>query len=73
VRDHWIGACAKCPGEKADDAAVGIDAAIACIRADLERFRAWWIERGLGATRPTLAEWRAEAFEFARANGASAT
>lgn len=74
ARDYWTAASVRCAGASRDDEEITIAEALDVILADLAAFETWWRGRSvdLGLARPSFAEWRAEFFEWARANGASA-
>lgn len=74
ARDYWPAASSRCSGAISDDEEITITEAIDVVLSDLGAFESWWRARSssLGLARPSFAEWRAEFFEWARANGASA-
>jgi hypothetical protein len=71
ARDHWPGietVCTKIkPGQPGREP-VTIECAIGIFLADLDAFYDWWNAKAHG-TRPSIADWRAEFFEWQRHGG----
>jgi hypothetical protein len=65
ARDHWRQAGDPCPLAPDGADQVEPETAFARLRAELAAFVAHWRARGFGA-RPTMNDWRAEAFEYSR-------
>jgi hypothetical protein len=69
ARDHWPGIESECTRVKPGKGApVTIESAIHIFLADLDAFYDWWKAKNLG-DRPTVADWRAEFFEWQRSGG----
>lgn len=69
VRDYWPGAEGVCePPKPGAETQIPLDEAIAILREDLVAFGSWCSRKDL-AERPTIKDWRAEAFEWARVPG----
>lgn len=72
VRDYWRASTLPCAGSTDEgEGEIAIDVALERILEDLAAFRAWWVMRGFTLTRPSVAEWRAELFEWSRENCAT--
>lgn len=71
-RDHWPGARKPCEtsyvGQKRGTRPHTLAEALRKLYLDLDAFAVWWLAREatLGLVRPSLEEWRAEFFEFAK-------